>query len=50
MHNIGGDICGRFGLGGRDGIERREHGGIYSAGVVQECSDNLLDTFYVRSG
>jgi hypothetical protein len=50
MHNGGGDIFGRFGMGGGDGIERREHGEIYRAGVVQECSDNLLDTFDVRSG
>jgi hypothetical protein len=49
MHNSGGGICGRFRLGGGDGIERDEHGGIYRVGVVQECSDNLLDTFDVRS-
>jgi hypothetical protein len=47
VHNSSRGVSGSFGLGGRDGIEGDEHGGVDSTGVVEERADNLLDAFDV---
>jgi hypothetical protein len=47
VHDISSDVFGSFRLGGRDGIEGDEHGGVNSTGVVEERADNLLDVLDV---
>jgi hypothetical protein len=47
VHDSSSSVFGSFGLGGRDGIEGNEHGGVDGTGVVEERTDNLLDALDV---